>query len=448
MKSRLVGVIVTAVILVAAYAFWRSAASPRGGAAREDAPPSRGGQIVVTIRAEPRSFNRIVARDQTTLIIDAITQGRLVRINRATFELEPWLAERWESSADGRTHTLHLRPGLQWSDGAPLTSADVLFSIDAIFDPKSNSVLSNTLSIDGKPIRATLGYRKTVVLTYPSPSGLRRQVARKPAILPKHKLEAALKAGRWTSAWNSQTPPADLTAPGPFVLREYQLDSGSFNERIRTLAKRADGGPLPYADRLVLEVVPERTQNCCGCNQVRPTSSTARFARKTMSRSVAPRNRPGAPDRARCQHRRGCPVFCLKPEAKRKDPRFAFVQTTRVPTGNFPPVDRDGVRGDGLSRGGSADMGTDHSGQPAVGSGRTCRGSARRGVRARELLKSLGLEDRKRERRGRGRGGHRGPLHGHHPAGTSATTRRHRGARDEAAKVGIALDVAPLDSAR
>ena len=39
-------------------------------------------------------------------------QGRLVRVNRATFELEPWLAEKWESSAGGRTHALHLRPGV------------------------------------------------------------------------------------------------------------------------------------------------------------------------------------------------------------------------------------------------------------------------------------------------------------------------------------------------
>ena len=52
-----------------------------------------------------------------------LTQGPLVRINRSTFELEPWLAERWESSADGLTHTLHLRQGLTWSDGTPYVAA-------------------------------------------------------------------------------------------------------------------------------------------------------------------------------------------------------------------------------------------------------------------------------------------------------------------------------------
>ncbi len=38
-------------------------------------------------------------------------------------------------SADGRTIVYHLRPGLLWSDGAPLTSDDVLFTLRAILDP-------------------------------------------------------------------------------------------------------------------------------------------------------------------------------------------------------------------------------------------------------------------------------------------------------------------------
>lgn len=41
-------------------------------------------------------------------------------------------------SADGRTITFHLRAGLRWSDGVPLTSADVAFSVAAINDPATN----------------------------------------------------------------------------------------------------------------------------------------------------------------------------------------------------------------------------------------------------------------------------------------------------------------------
>ncbi len=40
-------------------------------------------------------------------------------------------------SADGRTITYHLRHGTLWSDGVPLTSRDVLFTLHAILDPKN-----------------------------------------------------------------------------------------------------------------------------------------------------------------------------------------------------------------------------------------------------------------------------------------------------------------------
>jgi len=42
----------------------------------------------------------------------------------------PWLADRWERSPDGLQWTFHLRPGVKWQDGRPLTVADVCFSLD------------------------------------------------------------------------------------------------------------------------------------------------------------------------------------------------------------------------------------------------------------------------------------------------------------------------------
>ena len=40
-------------------------------------------------------------------------------------------------SADGRTITYRLRPGVRWSDGRQVTSADVLFTLHAILDPRN-----------------------------------------------------------------------------------------------------------------------------------------------------------------------------------------------------------------------------------------------------------------------------------------------------------------------
>jgi peptide/nickel transport system substrate-binding protein len=45
-------------------------------------------------------------------------------------------------SADGRTLVYHLRPGVRWSDGVPVTARDVLFTLRAILDP-ANPVASH-----------------------------------------------------------------------------------------------------------------------------------------------------------------------------------------------------------------------------------------------------------------------------------------------------------------
>jgi len=47
----------------------------------------------------------------------------------------PALAERWEISEDGLQYVFHLREGLQWSDGEPLTAHDVEYGIKRVLTP-------------------------------------------------------------------------------------------------------------------------------------------------------------------------------------------------------------------------------------------------------------------------------------------------------------------------
>jgi ABC-type oligopeptide transport system substrate-binding subunit/class 3 adenylate cyclase len=49
----------------------------------------------------------------------------------------PSLAERWDISDDGLRYVFHLREGLRWSDGMPLTARDVEFGIKRVLDPAS-----------------------------------------------------------------------------------------------------------------------------------------------------------------------------------------------------------------------------------------------------------------------------------------------------------------------
>ena len=221
--------------------------------------PTRGGAVVASTRSEPRSFNRLVQPEIATELFSMLTLGRLVRINRASQEVEPWLAERWDTSEDHRTFTLTLRQGVVWSDGTPFTAGDVLFSFEAAYDKAGNSPVGTALTVNGQHLQVSAPDPRTVVVTYPAVFGPGVRLLDNLPILPKHKLEEALRAGTFADAWAASTPPAELVAIGPFRLAEYQPAQRLVYERNPHFwRKDAQGVQLPYLDRLTIELVPDQ----------------------------------------------------------------------------------------------------------------------------------------------------------------------------------------------
>ena len=72
---------------------------------------------MASIRSEPRTFNRLIARDSSSSLIGELTHAPLVRIHKVDDRVEPWLAESWTQSADGLSYELSLRPNVRFSDG-------------------------------------------------------------------------------------------------------------------------------------------------------------------------------------------------------------------------------------------------------------------------------------------------------------------------------------------
>jgi peptide/nickel transport system substrate-binding protein len=249
-----------AVVVSTGWFIWRDLyPAPEDTATQPATALTRGGTLRASLRSEPRSFNRIVQQSMATAIFATLTQGKLLRINPTTQDVEPLLAERWETSSDGRTYTLTLRQGVTWSDGAPFTSADVVFSVQAVYDPKAASVLASSLTINGAPIAVSAPDSQTVVVSYPAPFGPGIGLLDNLHLLPRHKLQAALDAGTFAKAWLASTPPADLASIGPFQLARY--DPGQrlvFDRNPRYWKKDAQGQPLPYLDQIVLEIVPDQ----------------------------------------------------------------------------------------------------------------------------------------------------------------------------------------------
>jgi peptide/nickel transport system substrate-binding protein len=80
--------------------------------------------------AEPGIFVPWLIDDNTALFTLANVYDGLLRVTKDGANVEPALATSWDTSADGLTWTFHLRPGVKFSDGTPLTSNDVKVSLD------------------------------------------------------------------------------------------------------------------------------------------------------------------------------------------------------------------------------------------------------------------------------------------------------------------------------
>ena len=219
---------------------------------------TRGGVLTSSLRSEPRTFNRWVDRNFPPELISQLTQSKLIRINRSTQEIEPALAQSWTASPDNQTFTLTLREA-DWSDGTPFTSADVLFTFKAVYDPKVNSVLASALLVGGQPLAVTAPDAHTVVIKYPGPFGPGIAMLDNLSIAPKHKLAAALTAGTFAQAWGVATPVNELVSLGPFVLSRYEPGQRLvFDRNPHYWKKDASGAALPNLDQLILEVVPDQ----------------------------------------------------------------------------------------------------------------------------------------------------------------------------------------------
>lgn len=110
-----------------------TAAASETEAASSTAPadaagPVKGGNLNVRLQQDPGSLDSVFSSNAGTTYISREIFESLVIIN-ANFEPTGVLASSWDVSDDAKTYTFHLRPGVVFSDGSPLTSKDVVASL-------------------------------------------------------------------------------------------------------------------------------------------------------------------------------------------------------------------------------------------------------------------------------------------------------------------------------
>jgi peptide/nickel transport system substrate-binding protein len=126
--------------------------------------PADGGTIIEGIIGAPTLINPVLSlsdadKDLTSLVYSGLTR----KLADGTFV--PDLAESFEVSPSGTTYTFHLKKGLTFHDGTPITADDVIFTIEKIKDPLVKS--PRKIGWDG--VTATKTDDMTVIFTLAKP---------------------------------------------------------------------------------------------------------------------------------------------------------------------------------------------------------------------------------------------------------------------------------------
>ena len=213
-----------------------------------------GGRLVYAQKTEPKTLNTLIVTDSASKEVIQRLMADLVHINRESLRTEPALAKSWKVSADRRRYTLTLRRGLRFSDGAPFTADDVVFTYHAYLDEKLHSSQRDLLILDGRPIVVRKLDDYHVVFELPRPYAVGDRLFDSFYILPRHLLEKAYREGRLAEVWGLGTPPSQIAGMGPYRLKEQVPGQRMILERNPYYWKTDPAGHrLPYLSELDFE---------------------------------------------------------------------------------------------------------------------------------------------------------------------------------------------------
>jgi peptide/nickel transport system substrate-binding protein len=142
-------------------------------------------------------------------------------------KLEPWLAESYTISDDGKVYTFKLRKGAKFHDGTEIKAADVVYSMERILAAGGQSAPLFSALVKPGTTKATDDYTVEFTLTQPSAIFL--------AIVPEvHVVNSALvkkneKDGDWGKVWLSKAE----AGSGSYMLRRYDPAIGFTAERFK-----------------------------------------------------------------------------------------------------------------------------------------------------------------------------------------------------------------------
>ena len=236
-RRRVVTLTITVIVLLTLVAVWAGAAA--SAASGSPSASSDAGKITLRLgwNEGPLNLNPFIGYS-TSYEIWMLNYDTLVGVGADGLpSKDVGLAQDWELSPDQRTWTFHLRPGVKWQDGEPLTAADVAWTF--------NSIIENDLSlaIYLKDVEKAVAVDDTtlkVICTQPKANMLLTQVYI--YVLPEH-IWGKLSAKELGTTFRNPVP---IVGSGPFQTVEFKKD-----EYVKMVRNPTFWGKQPSLDEII-----------------------------------------------------------------------------------------------------------------------------------------------------------------------------------------------------
>jgi peptide/nickel transport system substrate-binding protein len=181
--------------------------------------PAKGSTGPSTLVANPApkgdytaNFNPFISSQTSMWGTQGFVYETLLFTNRYDSKVTPWLASSYQQSDDLKTLTFTMRQGVTWTDGKPLTSADVVFTFNYLKANPSldlgslwSSMIQSVAAPDANTVTFTLKTAATTAVWY---------IGSQTFIVPQHIWQTVTDPAKFTNATNP-------IGTGPYTLKNF-----------------------------------------------------------------------------------------------------------------------------------------------------------------------------------------------------------------------------------
>jgi peptide/nickel transport system substrate-binding protein len=216
-------------------------ASPLAQASQAASGPHASATFVVGDTEAVDGMNPYVGLTSVDFEVYGLIYDNLMDYGQTNYAPAPRLATSWSVSKNKLVWTYHIRHGVKWSDGVPLTAADVAYTFWRDTIPNSEEFADNSsyvANIVHSSVKAIGKYTVQMTVTKPTP-GMDLLIV---PILPKHIWEHI------SEKQLSSFPNNNAVGSGPFVLTNFKI-----NQSVTLKANPSYWGGKPGISKLIFQ---------------------------------------------------------------------------------------------------------------------------------------------------------------------------------------------------